>query len=594
MLMPIFGLAVMIIPLSLVLLFKDRFKGFLTILSGLIAFHLILAIATQALHIFSYSLIISITSLLALSALATLYIKRSAIEKPKFSLNYFTIFAILIIAFQFWSVHYSYTGTITMIDGYQEVANNKYAYPYYSDEWIGASLINYSIQNQSLPLVNPLWQNTRFNNPTFPFFSFLAEIFLILGLNPLTTYPFFAIFTGILICSLVYLILRKLNTGVPASILAALSIPYIINGANLPGLWNFLPLTAGLILFLFGILSFVSNFRNLTIFYSILSIVFYPPIILFSLPLIIAICLKDLNQKAIWLALGSLIIIFLIALVFIFGTANFATLKDSIMSLIVRTNLQNGIPKFNILTIIPIWTLILATIAIIIKFIAKFTRSNLVNKVRPCKNSSLLLALVFIGLIFWAIYSGTQQVFVIEYQRVIVITSILITLFAGLGFENIKNHLKISEKKLTLLILAIFAIASPFYTRYTDWQKLIMVIDTGKEKVEVSPASPANIYLTQTDLDLFENIKGQRFIAPAWKGLVIGVATHNFPLDSKPSTLTNKILSYNTFLSANCVKKLALAQKFQIAYAYSAPFSCPHFTRLGESLENLVLYKFVK
>lgn len=591
----------MIIPFSLVLLARDRFKGFLTVLGSLIGFHLILAVATQALHFFSYGLIISIHSLVALATLVIVLVKRSQIEpgsefwrwilsgfvkrndaKIYYRVNYFAIFAILIIVFQFWSVHYSYTGTISTSNGFQEVKNSRNIYPYYSDEWIGISLINYSIENRSLPLVNPLWHNTRFNNPTFPFFSFLAEVFLILQLNPLTTYPLLAILAGTLICSLTYLILRKSGAGIPASLLATLSIPYIINGANLPGLWYFLPLTAGLIQLLFALLSTTSEQKTLAIVFSILSIIFYPPIIAFSLPLIITLYLKDRNQKEIWIVLGALILVFLIALTFIFPNTNLTSLKDSITSFVLRTNLQNGIPKFNMLTIIPIWTLILAVIAIITKFTASFTR---------CKT---LLVLTAIGLIFWTVYSGTQQVFIIEYQRVIVITSILITILAGLGFENIKNHLKISEKQLAFLILAIFAIASPFYTRYTDWQKLVMQIGTGENRIEVSPASPANIYLTQNNLELFKDIKGQRFIAPPWKGLVIGVATHNFPLESKPSTITNKILPYNTFLSATCAEKTTLAQKFQIAYAYSSPFICKSFTKIGESSEYLTLYKFFK
>lgn len=579
MIQAILGIVTMIIPLSLALIFKDRFRGFLTILAGLITWHLILAIATQALQIFSYNLIISINSLIALTTLITIFTNKNRIERPRFEISYFAIFAVLIIVFQFWSVHYSYSGTITDLNGYREVKNFSYNYPYYSDEWIGVSLINYSIENQALPLVNPLWENTRFNNPTFPFFSFLAEIFLVLQLNPLTTYPILAIIAGTVISLLAYLIIRKLGAGIPAALLATLSIPYIINGANLPGLWYFLPLTAGLVLFLFSLIAFITNEKKLALVYSILAIIFYPPIIVFSLPIIIFVFAKSQNKKTVWLAIGSLILVFLIALTFIFPGNNFSTVKDSILSFIFRTNLQTGIPKFSILTIIPVWTLILAL-------------AGFANELKSKKY--FLAILILIGLIFWTIYSGTQKVFVIEYQRVIVITSILITILAGLGFESIKSYLKLSEKHLALLILIIFAVASPFYTKHTDWRKLVMQIGTGEEQIKISPASPANIYLTQNDLELFKNIKSQRFIAPPWKGLVIGVATSNYPLESKPSTLTNKILPYNTFLSATCAEKTTLAQKFQIAYTYSTPFTCPALQKLGEGDGSLVLYKFVK
>lgn len=580
--MACFGIILSIIPLSLALLFKDRFKGFLTISAGLIGFHLILAVASQALGVFTYNLLISTHSIVVLVSLIILFLKRHRTDKPKLAINYFIIFTVFIITFQLWSVHYSYTGLITTSNGYQTVENSSSDYPYFSDEWIGISLINYSIENKSLPLVNPLWQNGRFNNPTFPFFSTISEFFLITELNPLTTYPALAILSGLLICFLAYLISRRLGAGLPASLLVALSIPYIVNGANLPGIWNFLPLTAGLILFLFALLSVASEKRTLVAIFSILSIIFYPPIIAFSLPLIIAVGLKNRSQKEIWLTLGSLAIIFLVALAFIFGNSNLISLKDSILSLIFRTNLQNGIPKFNIFTIIPIWVILLALPG----FWQEFK-----NKNWP------IIGLTLIGLVFWTVYSGTQKVFIIEYQRVIVITSILLTILSGLGAADIfawlqKKYRRLSDFNLTILILIIFTLASPFYTRYTDWQKLVMQIRVGESLAKIAPASPANIYLTPADLELFKNIKNQRFIAPPWKGLVIGVATQNFPLDSKPSTLTNKILTYNTFLSANCAEKTALAQKFQIAYAYSAPFTCPNFTKLGESDKNLVLYKF--
>ena len=274
MLQTVIGLILMIIPLFLVLFFKDRLKGFLIVSAGIITLHLFLAVCAQALHIFSYGIITAIHIVVALVVLFILIRKKNLINRTSFKINWLAVFAFLIIGFQLWSAHYSYTGTISTIDGYQEVTSNNYAYPYYSDEWIGVSLINYSIENKSLPLVNPLWPDTRFINPTFPFFSFVAEIFLLLQLDPLTTYPILAILSGILICFLVYLILRKSGASLPASLLVAFSIPYIINGANLPGIWYFIPLIVGLILFLSSFLSFSLDLKTLTVIYSILTVIF--------------------------------------------------------------------------------------------------------------------------------------------------------------------------------------------------------------------------------------------------------------------------------------------------------------------------------
>lgn len=582
------GLILMIIPLFLALFFKDRLKGFLTVIAGIITLHLFLSIFTQALHIFSYELIIFVHSVIALVVLTILFIRRNRFAKLNFNINWIAIFALLIVGFQFWSAHYSYTGTISAFNGYQEVTNNAYIYPYYSDEWVGVSLINYSIENKSLPLVNPLWPDDRFPNPTFPFFSFFSEMFLLLQLNPLVVYSILAILSGTLICFLSYLILRKMNVGVPASLLATLSIPYIISGANLPGLWYFIPLIAGLIFLLFSLLSLVSSHKNLCFLYSILSIIFYPPIIVFALPIMIVCSLenKELkNNTGIFISFVSLIGVFVIASLFIFPDVHPLSLKDSIVSLVFRTNLQGGIPRFDIFTIIPIWILF-------------FSLFGLWNQIK-IRRYYLILP-VIIGLTFWIIYSGTQKVFIIEYQRVIIVTLIFISLLAGLGFQYLKNlfcekyqiYNKNVDTILAVLILIIFAIASPFYTRYTDWQKLVMRIGSGEDQIEISPSSPANIYLAPDDLKLFKNIRGERFIAPPWKGLVVGVATGNYPLESKASTITNHFLFYNNFLFVNCSKKVELAQRFNMAYAYSLPFFCPHFIEVGKSSEGLTLYKF--
>lgn len=581
----IFGLIVMIIPLSLVLLFKDRFSGFITTITALTAFHLSLAVITQIFGVFDYVLIISIHVLLAIACLVILTTRRTQINKISFNVNWPLVLAVAIIGFQLWSAHYSYTGIINTINGPQEVVNHKYIYPYYSDEWVGVALINQTVESGSLPLTNPLWYNAHFPNPTFPFFSFLSEIFLILKLNPLTTYPILAILSGLLICGITYFILRKLGVSLPASLLSILSIPYIVNGANLPGIWYFIPFTMGLIVFLLGFLALVSHQKNSTLALSVLSIIFYPPIIIFSIPLIFYTLFKYQNKKIALSLIALLLTIFFTATILIFNAKNLSDLAISIQSLILRTNLQSGIPKFELYTIIPFWILLLSIVGI-----TKVIRGK----------SYLLVSLTTVGLVFWLIYSSTRNVYVIEYQRVVVLTSILITILAGLGLQNIlevtrkrsQGFHKISDSILVGVILLIFLVVSPLYTRNSNWQKMVMQIQTETGITEFSPASPANNYLTNDDLKIFQGIRKARFIAPSWKGLVIGVATNNYPLESKPSTLTNKILSYSDFASSDCEEKIALAKKFTIDYAYSAPFSCEFFDAEDESPEGLILYKF--
>ena len=121
------------------------------------------------------------------------------------------------------------------------VENMNYGYPYLSDEWAAISFIEYSISSGKLPIVNPLWHNEAFFNLELGFHSFLSEIVLLLNLNPLTHYVFLNIFSGMIICLLVYFILRFSKIDVFSSAVACLLVSYIISGGNLPGLWTLIP-----------------------------------------------------------------------------------------------------------------------------------------------------------------------------------------------------------------------------------------------------------------------------------------------------------------------------------------------------------------
>ena len=92
---------------------------------------------------------------------------------------------------------------------------------------------------------------------------------------------------------------------------------------------------------------------------------------------------------------------------------------------------------------------------------------------------------------------------------------------------------------------------------------------------------------------LFSGIKEKTFISPPWKGLAISAATGNYPLATKPSVIGVFTLNYNVFVvDSNCFKKKQLAIENKIDYVYSSKFECPNFKEVGESSEDLVLYKF--
>ncbi|MBU1136676.1 MAG: hypothetical protein KJ559_04165, partial [Nanoarchaeota archaeon] len=86
-------------------------------------------------------------------------------------------------------------------------------------------------------------------------------------------------------------------------------------------------------------------------------------------------------------------------------------------------------------------------------------------------------------------------------------------------------------------------------------------------------------------------IKEKSFLTLPWKGTVIGAATNNYPLETKPSTITNRIARFSDFMNAECNEKLNMAKNKKIDYIYSPEFNCGSFNLVGQSNEGLYLYE---
>lgn len=609
------GLIVCLIPFILVRLYKNKIKGFLTIFTSLAAIHLLLALITQALHVFTYNILLLVHGLVALYSIyiykkvlkgRDAYLDESksnadsdiGLQKDKKIykgiLKYWFVLVIISLGlFLLYSIRFNYSGVVDTAIGLKYVSNSSYTYPQYSDEWIGSSLVSYSIREKRLPLVNPLNNNEPFINFLLASHSLFGEIILIFNLNPLTQYVYLAILNGLLIALAIYIILRLLLVRGAFAVLAALSIFLITNSGNLPSIWYILPYTVSLTFFLFGIAGFLAKSRFAYLTSVIVSLVLYPPNIIFIAPFLVAVSYgKKLDLEKIKFLALRIVIILIIAFGVLAAVASqsfsLGEMYERALSFVIRESLDAGKVSYKFWNIIPVFLL---------PFICVGFYESFVNKKR------FILVPVIVGISFWIIYGFTRTVFLMEPSRIIVITSILLVLISGIGMEKSYSKLNdlvgLNSEPFVLFIVklcvCIFFLSWILYLpKLSLWHKLPMIVLVGESEQLLVPSPPLTRYLNQEDIELFSEYKGKRFISNSWKGLVVGVATQNYPLESKSSTLTNRIMRYQSFMNGDCAYKVAQARKFRVDLVYSSPFDCSdNFIFKGSSSEGFNLYEFV-
>ncbi len=607
MLYSIWGFILIIVPFFAIFFYSSLREGFIKVFSFVFTFNLALSIITQIFHIFNLPVIIGSHIAFILILYIFVYFrtkksqdtlqKSSSLLKNGFKNNWILLIGLFIIFAQLFSVHYLYTGPVQTIRGEKVVSKSNYFFPFVSDEWVTISEIKYSLENNSLPIVNPLDHNIPITNLLFAFPSLLTEIFLITGLNPLTHYWIASILFGLFLCFSVYLLLRAYNLNSKISVMTILFIPYITNSGNMLALWSLLPFTLGTILLIWQLLAQRYNYNLYAIIFAILALIIYPPMVVFVIPALfiyLYLSLKE-RKKNILKFIIPVSIIFIVFLLFFYLFFNKAGLDiiGIMKGYIIRPNLDIGIISYPIWHIIPVIVIIFAILGIY----------------QSIKNKYYQLLTVFVvGILYWILYLFLNKVIIIEYPRVVFITSIFLIIFAGQGINLIVNLLvknnnpkkNAKNKKSFLNVLLILVMVTiifliPSYSSRSHWKKLTLKIkdESGKVRV-IIPASPINRYINNDDLRLFENIHNENFISPPWKGLVIGAATGNFPFESKPSTIANKIFSYYDFMNLNCEDKRSTAKQFYLSYIYSDDFSCPSFEKIGSSFEDLHLYKYIK
>lgn len=591
----ILGILLLSIPFILVTLFDDKKKGFIYILFFLFFFQSFLGLLTQLLGIFYYQVIIGATLIVDL-VLIFIYFKiknkvsaKGGSASGRKKIDWVILFVTIVSLLTLYQVHFNYTGEINIATDYRpsyhEVKNMEYVYPYFSDEWYAVSLVQGAIENHSLP-VNNLLNNKFFPNLELFFHSFIAQIMLLLGLNPLLNYTILSIFINTLIILLMYLFLRLSDISRLSAGIASLLALYIPSGANIPGFWHLIPLSSGILFFLFTLCFMKIGNIKISTLGTILACLFYPPLAPFYLlAWLVFLYSKSKDKKKALKLFSKIAIVSVIVAPIIYSLTKAAPFSKTIDYLLSRIFFEAFsapfISQIYFFDIIPILSILLLTFGLY--FLVK-------NK------KWILLSTFILGILYWFLYSLSTYRFFAEYERIVILTSIIIVIISGFGLKQIENYIKEKDLKIfkmaEIAILLSFLILIPFYTKANAWKKIVAI--DPQTKIISYPKSVANNYLTEEDLKLFSDIKDKRFLSIPWKGTVIGVATRNNPIVTKQGTISigsNSVIG--KFLGANCNEKKNMAKDLKLDYIYLNEYDCPNFVKIGQSSEGFYLYKFL-
>ena len=655
MLSTLIGIVLLFAPLLIMFLVRDKHLGVLYGIAYGIAFELFVAVLTQALGIFSYSVVVAIHAI-AVGVLLYAVGKQknwlSVYQRPIIKRVDWVLVAVVLLAALFLSrVHHGYIGSYSTVPSheYLETASLTYTYPYFSDEWYAVALANEAIRSKSLPLANPLIpQNPPFVNFEFAFHAFIAELVVLLNLDALTDYVKLSVGVNTMLILVLYLFLRSLHTSPLAAAGGSLSALFITSGANLPGIWNLIPITMGIMTLVLGLAFIKLEKRTMTLLLAFLTLLFYPPLVIFYLLALVyeALTKKRYTNFQNWEPVidYGLVALFSGLLLLTINAVAYSALLDAffytvfsrfifivyaIIALLViahaRVSIADSRGKKLLYGVIAVALgLVIVALALntttvrdatfIQRFIhyTSFTAGALPSYIvwhvaslpvlllaciglpHTLKAYRGLLILTATGLLFWFFYATSTTRFLIDYQRIVYVVAIFFSLLAAFGIHYLYSLLPkrahaTLKKMLPVAILAFFLFLLPHYTQRMSWQKLTLH-SIASEDVFL-PAAPANRYLHPDDLTVFQDLHEERFLSHPWKGTVLGVATDNFPATTKPGTITVNEGLYPLFQSIPCNEKLTLVKRFEITYVYTTPLDCGQFQPITTSAEGIGLYK---
>ncbi len=550
------NLALLFFPFIILFFFNDAKKGFLYSVVFFFSFHLISAFVYQYFGAFDYGNLV----LASIGGIISIALPVSILKKRPRMISVRPLFLIvfLCIGLQLWGVHYNYTGPVQTLNGTLYAVSDSYSYPLFSDEWVAASLSRHVIDTGRLPFTNPFMPGSFFENLLFPFHTFISQIFLLLQLDPVADFATIPIFLGVLTCLVSYVFLRSCDVSSAVSLLSVACIPLITQSGSLPGIWFALPYSVGFLFLLIHIIGLSNRDMSLAISGALISFIFYPPIIVFLAPSIVYYAVKHRKYSLIFIFAPSLLLFFV----------------PDIPSKIIRDNLDGGILQFPIGLIVPVLLIPFMLVGLSVLYKKKIYE---------------VLIPTLVGLAYWSFYSFFPGVLIIEYPRVVSITAVFLVLTAGIGLNLFDRYISKAATLSALLVALLFITAA--YPNKEKWLSLVLVPSPHHQTNFIPASAPVSRYLSKEDLDLFSSFSEKVFVAPPWKGLVLGSATDNFPLETKASTITTMILSYDSFMGASCEEKDLYVKTHDIAYVYSSRIECPKMNPVGRSSEGLTLYR---
>ena len=581
----IFGLIILVLPLASIFLFENKLRGILWALFIVISYNLALTLSLMAFSAFSYTALLIGQLALSILVLAFMY-KRRSVLLWHIHINPWVVSGFILMILMLCKIHFYYSGIIAASDGPDTVSQNTYIYPYYSDEWVSAKAASYSITSGKLPLVNPLWFDKPLANPLFVFHSAIAEAFLVSQVDPVSGWGYVSTAFGVLLLFSIFLFLKSSGLDDFSSFAATFAVLFVTESSNLPGLWFLNAFLAGFILFILMIASFGLKDTRLALGYLFLSMILYTPIIIFAAPALLGYMIFNKNSSLKSMVITALSGAFAVAITFILMSLHFGFeyIWQLFVSYIVRPNLDGGIPSYGVWNIIPLAVLPFSVAGI--WYIWK-------------RKIHYLSLPILVGGIFWICYAYYPNTFVIDYSRTTVITSYLLVMASAFAIQPVLRIVKekAKEKYVLYALCSFVCITVVFlfvmYPIDTKWTRLVLNHETDNGIIKLQPVPPVTHFLDPDDLKLFRPYKDQIFISPPWKGLVIGSATENYPVYSKPSTISNSILSYYYFAGLTCEDKIADIVKYGISLVYAdGTLDCQGLELVGKSREGLYLYEY--